>query len=422
MNDPSTGRLERLGAWLLSSVGLRRHRLVFFTAVGGLTLCNVLIGGGWWAFWPVFVWALIYFLHLCLVQATNVNEEWVDERTDELRLRSYDLGHIDDIENRYNTGGRVGATRRARRAKVQVEHRYPIIDAHHHLWDLERNYYPWLANEPPVEGRHGDYRAIRETYLPSHFQRDWGVLNVAGSVHVEAEWDPATPGGETRWLAQIYEEHGLPNATVAHAMLDASDLDEVLATHATFPFMRGIRDKPAVAASAQEIEVGAPGSMSDPSWQAGYAKLADFGFSFDLQAPYWHMNEAAALAQAHPKTLMIINHAGLPVHRDAHGLAAWRDAMGAVASVPNVVLKISGLGGPHLQPWSVAKHLSVVHDAIDIFGPERCMFGSNYPVERLYAPYESIMRGFMEMVHLYPIGERRRMLHDNACEYYRIAL
>ena len=422
MSAPTTGILERLCARLLDPVGLRRHRNAFFVVVGSLTLINIVVGGGWWAIWPLLIWALLYFFHLCLVQATNVDDEWVDERTDDLRLKSYDLGHIDDIDERYNTGGRVGATRRAHRVNTPVEHRYPIVDAHHHFWDLERNYHPWLKDEPLVAGRHGDYRAIRETYLPDHLRHDAGGLNVVASVHVEAEWDRSDPVAETRWLQLIQEAHGLPNAVVAHAPLDAPDLDEVLAGHAAFPLVRGIRDKPSAAVSASVVEPGAPGSMSDPIWRAGYAKLADYGFSFDLQAPYWHLEEAAALAEAFPKTLMIINHTGLPADRGQDGIAAWRAGMGAVASLPNVLLKISGLGEPHLQPWSVTRHLSIVHDAIDIFGPERCMFGSNYPVDRLYASYEDIMRGFMEMVQLYSIEERRWMLHDNACEYYRINL
>ena len=93
-----SGRLERLSAWLLDQAVLRRHRWLFLVTVGLLTLVNIAVGGGWWAFWVLFGWALIFFLHLCLVRSTHVDDEWVDERTDDLRLKSYDLGHIDDID------------------------------------------------------------------------------------------------------------------------------------------------------------------------------------------------------------------------------------------------------------------------------------------------------------------------------------
>ena len=92
------------------------------------------------------------------------------------------------------------------------------------------------------------------------------------------------------------------------------------------------------------------------------------------------------------------------------------------ASARNMVVKISGLGEPHLQPWTVEQHQDVVLDIISIFGVERCMFGSNYPVDRLYAPYETIMRGFMQIAAGYSVHERRWLFQDNAAAYYRIEL
>jgi predicted TIM-barrel fold metal-dependent hydrolase len=405
---------------LLDPKYLAIHRFALVSAVVILTVINFFVGEGWWSLWPAVGWGIIFFFHLCLVKATNVDEEWVNERTDDLRLKSYDLGHIDDIDERYNTGARIGATRRARRAQGPIEYRYPLIDAHHHFWDLERNYHPWLRDQPLVSGRHGDYAAIRDTYLPDHYRIDWSQMNVVRSVHVEAEWDRENELGETQWLHEINEAHGFPNAIVAHAQLDAPNVAELLAQHRAYSLVRGIRHKPTAAGSPEEVVTGAPGSMSDPVWRKGYALLQDYGLSFDLQTPYWHLGEAAELARAFPRTLIILNHTGLPAHRDEARLGAWREAMTTAAAVPNIVVKISGLGEPHLQPWTVPRHLDVVVDAVEIFGVERCMFGSNFPVDRLYAPYETIMRGFMEMTRVYSMAERRAMFHDNAAAYYRI--
>jgi len=77
---------------------------------------------------------------------------------------------------------------------------FPIVDAHHHVWDLGRNYHPWLCDEPPIPFRYGDYRALRRNYLAEDYRRDTANYNVAASVYVEAEWDPADPIGESRWI------------------------------------------------------------------------------------------------------------------------------------------------------------------------------------------------------------------------------
>ena len=415
-DDPETN----ITLWWLRADFLRFHRNAFIAVNGMLTIVNVVIGGGWWAFWPLSVWGVVFFLHLCFVRAVYVDDEWVNDRTDDLRTKSYDLSHIDDIDGRYNTGARLSVTRRAQRTQAPIEYRYPIVDAHHHFWDLERNYHPWLRDEPIVEGRHGDYRAIRSTYLPDHFKRDWGALNVVASVHVEAEWDPADEVGETRWLHELHQAHGFPSAVVAHAKLTADDVATVLVRHREYPLVRGIRDKPVAAPSADALKRGTPGSMSDPKWRAGFALLEQHGLSFDLQTPYWHLPEAAELAGEFPRTLIIVNHTGLPAERDAKGVAAWHEAMVAAACAPNIVVKISGLGAPHLMPWTRNEHLEVVLDTIATFGVERCMFGSNYPVDRLYESYETIMRDFMEMSRSFTVKERRALFHDNARHYYRI--
>ena len=375
-----------------------RHRIAFAAAAGGLTVADVFLGDGWNTFAPVLTWAMLFVLHYILVQSLAMDEERVERRTEDLRLRAYDQGHIDDIGGRHDV----------------------VIDAHHHFWDLDRNYHPWLRDDPPIEGRHGDYRAIRTSYLPGDFRRDWEGLRVVGSVYVEAEWDPSDPAGETAWAEGVAEESGFPTVIVAQAWLGRADAEEVLAAQAAFGRVRGVREKPAVAAHPNEVVPYAPGSMSDPAWQEGYARLEAHGLSFDLQAPFWHLPEARALAERFPGITIILDHCGLPNIRTPEGLAAWRKCMNTLAEAPNTAVKISGLGESQLPTWSVRTHRDVVLETIDIFGVERCMFGSNYPVDRLYAPYGTIMRGFQAISSRFSRAERRLMFCDNAMRWYRI--
>ncbi len=295
----------------------------------------------------------------------------------------------------------------------------PIIDAHQHFWDLGRNRHPWLTDEPPIPFRYGDYGALRRDYLPAYYRRDTARHRIAGTVHIEAEWDPADPVAETDWLADLSAREGLPSVCVAQARLDREDAAEVLAAQADRQMVRGIRYKPHAAASPREVRRGRPGSMDCPAWRDGYALLERHGLSFDLQTPWWHLDAAADLARDFPRTQIIVNHTGLPADRSAEGLAHWRAALESVAAAPNVSLKIAGLGRPG-QDWTFEANGPVIRDAIVIFGPDRCLFASNFPVDGLVGSYDAIVDGFLHAIADRTEPDRRMLLHDNARRIYRM--
>src|SRR5262245_39802579 len=116
-----------------------------------------------------------------------------------------------------------------------------IVDAHHHLWDLERNHYPWLEAELDPDAAIGDYSGLRRSYLIEDFAADSEPAGVVRTVHVQAEWDPDDPVGETRWLQAVADRHGLPHGIVAAARLEDSRVDDVLEAHVAYSNMRGIR-------------------------------------------------------------------------------------------------------------------------------------------------------------------------------------
>ncbi len=280
----------------------------------------------------------------------------------------------------------------------------PIVDAHQHFWNLDKNYYPWLCDPEPIPFRYGDYSALRRNYLPGDYRSDSARFRIVKTVHMEAEWDRADPVAETRWIETIAREHGLPSACIGHAEPNRADIEAVLAGHAKSALVRGIRHKPSAASNPRDAKRGAPGSMDDPVWRKGYALLERFGFSYDLQTPWWHLDAAAALAADFPRTPIIVNHTGLPVDRSEEGLTAWRRALETIAARPNVAIKISGLGRAGL-PWTVAANAPVIRDTIAIFGVERCMFASNFPVDSLAGTFDEIYGGFFASVaHL--LGSR----------------
>ena len=295
----------------------------------------------------------------------------------------------------------------------------PLVDAHQHFWDLSLGKHPWLCAPLSIPFRYGDYARLRETYLPPDYLRDSNGFNVVKSVYVDAEWDPDDPIGETRWVGELREQHGYPHAMVAQAWLDRDDVQDVLAAQSEFDFVRGVRQKPAAAHAPYAPHPGPRSSMSDEKWRRGYALLERFGLSFELQVAHWHLPEAAVLARDFPGTQIILNHTGLPYDRSEAGLSHWREAMRTLAAEPNVALKISGLGMANL-PWSVDRQRDIVLDAIGIFGVERCMFASNFPVDGLAGDFSTVMGGYGSIVADFPAAQRRKLFHDNAVKFYRL--
>lgn len=294
----------------------------------------------------------------------------------------------------------------------------PILDAHMHLWDLGLGKHPWLCGAP-IPFRYGDYAAIRRTFRVEDYRRATAGFDLRGTVYIEAEWDPTDPVGETRWVHALAAREGLPSAMVAQARLDRDDVEEILAAQASFPLVRGIRHKPKAAASPDRVEPGGPGSLSCPRWARGFALLARYGLSFDLQVPWWHFEEAFRLFARHPDVVVVVNHTGLPADRSREGLAGWRAAMRRLAELPQVAVKISGIGIPG-RPWTVADNGPIVRTVLELFGVERCLFASNWPVDTLCAEFRTIFEGFLEITRDLAGTERTKLFFANACRVYRI--
>ena len=293
---------------------------------------------------------------------------------------------------------------------------FPIVDAHQHFWNIAQNYHPWLRDEPPIAFRYGDYSAIRKRYLPDDYFADVAPHKVVKTVYVEAEWDPSDPIGESRYIANLRRETNFPSVTVAQAWLDRDDCASVLEQQAAFDFVRSVRHKPRANSSPQDA---APGGMNDAKWRAGFARLVPLGLHFDLQTPWWHLADAAGLARDFPDTTIILNHTGLPSDRSAEALASWQRAIKTLASCPNAMIKISGLG-QRGQTWSVDANRVIVLAAIEAFGPARAMFASNFPVDSLCASFDTIFSGFRTIVSDFSASEQRALFHDNAMRIYKM--
>jgi predicted TIM-barrel fold metal-dependent hydrolase len=294
-----------------------------------------------------------------------------------------------------------------------------LIDAHQHFWDLDRNDYPWLSDQPEPHFFLGNYDGLKRNYLPADYRRDAHRHNVLATVHCEAEWNRHDQVGETDWLMRLHQVEKMPAAIVAHAWFHTADSAEVLARQAAFPLVRGIRSKPVTARSPDTMEPGAPGTMQDSRWLEGFARLEQHGLSWDLRVPYWHLPEAAAVAAAFPRVPIVLNHTGFPWDRSESGLRAWRRAMETIAAQPNVHLKVSEFGLKD-QPWNYESNRLIVRSAIGIFGVDRCMFASNFPVAGLRVDYDTLVCSVSRMLDDFSDSDRQRFFVANAAAFYRL--
>jgi len=293
-----------------------------------------------------------------------------------------------------------------------------IVDAHHHLWDHGRNLYPWLRGELHDRGW-GDIRPLQRNYLVADLLADAAGLDLAQSVHVQANFDPANPVGETGWLEEVARAHGLPTAIVGFADFTADNVHAVLDAHARASGrMRGIRQvlnrHPEPKLNRAPVDYLASGT-----WVRNLGLLRQYGWSFDAQVYYQQMPALAALARRYPDLQFVLDHAGMPAERDAAGIDGWRRGMRELAGCPNIAVKLCGYGMVDNR-WTVESIRPFVLQPIEWFGPQRCMFGSNFPVDRLMSSYARLWDAYAEITAGFSAADREQLFAGTAERIYRI--
>ena len=302
---------------------------------------------------------------------------------------------------------------------MQVGSDIRIVDPHVHLWDLSRARYGWLQDDPLPNNPAGDMTPIahRNYGLPDYLA-DTAGWRVDKIVHVECGMPRGEQLPETDWLQAMAEAYGYPQGIVAGADLLDPDLDALLEAHAARPNVRGVRQ--IVCWHADPSRTYTPRDLLlDPAWEAGFGKLARHGLSFDLQLYPSQMTTAAAIAGRHPDIPLIVNHAGLPTDRDPEGIAVWREGLRQLAALPQVSIKISGLGITD-RSWSLQSISPIVRECIDVFGVNRAMFASDFPVENVHGGFTDIYMAFDAVTRHFSPDERDRLFAGTAEAVYRI--
>lgn len=294
----------------------------------------------------------------------------------------------------------------------------PIIDAHHHLWDLGLGRHPWLA--PAASGRGlGELEPIRRNYLSADYLHDARNQNVLATVHIEASWLADDCVGETRWLESIDKPGGVATRYVAHVPLGSPRAAALLEEQSAFERVVGIRDILSWDPDPTRQFAARGGIMDEPQWRQGLARLKRHGLSFDLMVFARQLGDAARLAADFPDQQFVLNHCGSPIDRDEAGMQRWRDGLRLLSRQPNVAIKISDLVA-YDHHWTLDSLRPVVMHCIDCFGSERAMFASDFPVAGLHATFDEVYGSFKTIVQDFSPDEQHALFYGTAKRIYRL--
>jgi L-fuconolactonase len=314
-----------------------------------------------------------------------------------------------------------------------LEPKLPICDPHHHLW-LDAGHTGWPYTLADFHNDTGSgHNVVRTVFLECHAE-----YHTEGPPHLRSV-------GEVEFVAALAEESAASGGAEIAAIMGNADVsrgeavgDVLLALDAAGRGrFRGVR-----YSTAQDdhppLNMGAVASMDDPNYLAGVRKVGSLGFTYDAMVYHPQLPELAEVARQCPETPIVINHLGCILgtgpYRDRRSeiLEFWYTAMAELASSPNTYLKLGGIGMPMMgYRWDKRETPATstelaeawaepIQRAIELFGPDRCMFESNFPVDERGAGYVVLWNAFKRIAAGYSPAEKVDLFHNTAANVYRV--
>ncbi len=231
--------------------------------------------------------------------------------------------------------------------------------------------------------------------------------NVSKAIHVQAAVNTPDPVVETAWLQAFADETGFPQGIIAECHLAQPDAAAVLDRHLRYANVRGVRN------------FGDGRYLVDPAWRRGFAELAPRNLVSCIDTRVELAAELLDLARAFPATTICVDHCAIPMARDPESYRRWRAAMTELARSPNVTMKISGLGmcDPN---WTIDSLRPYVLGSIEAFGVDRVVFGTNWPVDRMFSSYPDVVNAYAAIIASFTRDEQVSMFSGNAERIFRI--
>lgn len=284
-----------------------------------------------------------------------------------------------------------------------------FVDTHVHFWDHRVEGLHWRYLDPQFEHPRlkGMHRLDAPKFTAAELRAQAGVHAPERIVHIQSCVE-RVPGLETAWLQSMADEQGAPDAIIAQAHPADPDIASVIEANAGHRLLRGVRD------------MLSPGTIDTDAFAAGFDLLADAGLSLEVLVPFPKFGAVCALADRRPDAQLVLGHAGQPTRRDRGYFNQWSGAIAKVASRPNVVVKISALASGADPDWSIDSIRGWAEHCIECFGPDRAMFGTNWPIDRLYGTYAALVEAYLKITAPLTTTEQRALFSATATRVYRL--
>lgn len=289
-----------------------------------------------------------------------------------------------------------------------------IIDTHQHLWDLTRFQLPWLAEVPNLNRNFGS----------GDYAEAAAELGIEQTVYMEVDVEPAQQAAEAEYVGELCRD---PHQSMAAAVIAgrpaAEDFARYLDRFRDNPYVKGVRQ-------ILHSDEHPPGECLTQEFVRGMQALGERGLSFDLCMRPGELADAVELARQCPDTQFILDHCGNgdprafrpqpPTSQGEpwHQADSWRRDIDALAGLPNVVCKISGIVVRAWPGWTADDLAPIVLHCLEAFGPNRVVFGGDWPVCTLVATLREWVAALREIVRDRNSEEQRKLWHENAARLY----
>lgn len=275
----------------------------------------------------------------------------------------------------------------------------PILDSHQHFWQVGRFDYPWMTS---------DLGVLYQDYLPSMLEPTLAQNEVSQTVLVQA----SNSVDESRWLLSLADDHPFIAGVVGWADLMSPELDLQLDELTSHPKFKGVRH---LVESEPEDDW-----LLEPQVLRGLNRLTAYDLSYDLLVHTRHLRHIPKVADSCPELRLVIDHMAKP-RIASREMQEWAEQLKPVASYQNIFCKLSGLvTEADWNEWSTSDLRPYVDYALELFGPERLMFGSDHPVCLLAASYGEVLNSFREILKDLSGEDRTRIFSHNAEQFYRL--
>jgi predicted TIM-barrel fold metal-dependent hydrolase len=291
-------------------------------------------------------------------------------------------------------------------------HRQPIIDTHVHLWDLKHPELKWVwLEKDAIHPILGNIDAIKSVaYTLNDLWSEARFSEIAGFVHIQAAIGSPNPVTETRWLTDMAATGPAPMRIVGNCALNSENAINQLVQHQESPIFVGVRDF--------NVEIILAAKEESSHLEKSLEYMAQHRLVFDLDCEWPNMDEALKLAHRHPTLPIVLEHIGFPRKRDDQYFSNWKAAINRLATAPNVTMKLSGIGmtDPRFTKESLRKW---AESSVEAFGADRCVIGSNWPVDRLFSSYATMIEFMREYISNLSEDEQRKITSGNAKILYK---